>query len=73
VKIAKAKVERGGVFKRPGSRGKSVSARSDNYNQHSHSRYTEVLSESEDSEGRNWKSRSKRKKSSGEEDDLSQP
>nr|GEV77470.1 reverse transcriptase domain-containing protein [Tanacetum cinerariifolium] len=37
-----------GVFKRLGSRGKSVFARSDNYNQHSHSRYTESLSKSED-------------------------
>nr|GFA51685.1 reverse transcriptase domain-containing protein [Tanacetum cinerariifolium]GFA52281.1 reverse transcriptase domain-containing protein [Tanacetum cinerariifolium] len=37
------------VFKRLGSRGKSVSARSDSYNRHSHSRYTEALSKSEDS------------------------
>nr|GEX89022.1 reverse transcriptase domain-containing protein [Tanacetum cinerariifolium] len=37
------------------------------------SRYTEALLESEDSEGGHWKSRSKKKKSSGEEDDLSQP
>nr|GFB21429.1 hypothetical protein [Tanacetum cinerariifolium] len=63
----------GGVFKRLGSRGKSVSARSDSYDQHSHSRYTKALSESEDSGGGHWKSRSKKKKSSGEEDDLSQP
>nr|GFA14183.1 reverse transcriptase domain-containing protein [Tanacetum cinerariifolium] len=67
------RAKEGGVFKRLGSRGKSVSARSDNYNQHSHSRYTEALSKSEDSEGGHWKSRSKKKKSSGEEDDLSQP
>ncbi|GJT72130.1 hypothetical protein Tco_1031416 [Tanacetum coccineum] len=46
---------------------------SDSYNQRSHSRYTEVLLESEDSGGGHWKSRSKKKKSSGEEDDLSQP
>ncbi|GJX07523.1 reverse transcriptase domain-containing protein [Tanacetum coccineum] len=63
----------GGVFKRLGSRGKSVSARPDSYSQHSHSKYTEALSESEDSEGGHWKSRSKKKKSCREEDDLSQP
>nr|GEV49631.1 hypothetical protein [Tanacetum cinerariifolium] len=56
----------GGVFKRLGSRGKSVSARSDSYHQQSHSRYTKALSESEDSGGGH-------QKSSGEEDDLSQP
>ncbi|GKB33211.1 hypothetical protein Tco_0872612 [Tanacetum coccineum] len=39
----------------------------------SHSKYTEALSESEDSEGGHWKSRSKKKKSYREEDDLSQP
>nr|GEY65746.1 reverse transcriptase domain-containing protein [Tanacetum cinerariifolium] len=38
------------VFKRLGSRGKSVSAHSDSHNWHSHSRYTGELSESEDSE-----------------------
>nr|GFA44290.1 hypothetical protein [Tanacetum cinerariifolium] len=63
----------GVVFKRLGSRGKSVSTRSDSYNRHSHSRYTGALSESEDGECGHWKSRSKKKKSSGEEDDLSQP
>nr|GFA47916.1 reverse transcriptase domain-containing protein [Tanacetum cinerariifolium] len=47
--------------------------RSDSYNRRSHSWYTGALSESEDSEGEHWKSRSKKKKSSGEEDDLSQP
>nr|GEZ13306.1 reverse transcriptase domain-containing protein [Tanacetum cinerariifolium] len=67
------KTKEGGVFKRLGSRGRSVSARSDSYNGHSHSRYMEALSESEDSEGGHWKSRSKKKKSSGKEDDLSQP
>nr|GEV99793.1 reverse transcriptase domain-containing protein [Tanacetum cinerariifolium] len=35
--------------------------------------YTKALLETEDSEGGHWKSRSKKKKSSGEEDDLSQP
>ncbi|GKA75148.1 reverse transcriptase domain-containing protein [Tanacetum coccineum] len=69
----KSREKAGSVFKRLGSRGKSISACSDNHNQYSHSRYTEVLSESEDSEGGHWKSRSKKKKSSGEEDDLSQP
>nr|GEY90118.1 reverse transcriptase domain-containing protein [Tanacetum cinerariifolium] len=61
------------MFKRLGSRGKSVSARSDSYKKCSHSRYTEGLSESEDSESGHWKSRSKKKKSRKEEDDLSQP
>nr|GEY23188.1 reverse transcriptase domain-containing protein [Tanacetum cinerariifolium] len=42
------RAKEGGVFKRLGSRGKSVSARSDSYNRHSHSRYMEALSESED-------------------------
>nr|GEW16564.1 protein NYNRIN-like [Tanacetum cinerariifolium] len=37
------------------------------------SRYTKALSESEDNGDGHWKSRSKKKKSSGEEDDLSQP
>ncbi|GKD78897.1 hypothetical protein Tco_1341518 [Tanacetum coccineum] len=61
----------GGVLKRLGSRGKSVSARSDSYSRNSHSKYTEALSESEDSEGGHWKSRSKGKKSRREKDDLS--
>ncbi|GKA25796.1 reverse transcriptase domain-containing protein [Tanacetum coccineum] len=63
----------GGVFKRLGSRGRNVFARSDIHNQCSYSRYTEALSKSEDSRGGHWKSRSKKKKSSREEDDLSQP
>ncbi|GJV78683.1 reverse transcriptase domain-containing protein [Tanacetum coccineum] len=67
------RVKEGGVFKRLGSRGKNVSARSDSYSQRSYTRRTETLSESKDSEGGHWKSRSKKKKSSGEEDDLSQP
>nr|GEZ50142.1 hypothetical protein [Tanacetum cinerariifolium] len=62
-----------GMFKRLESRGKSVSARSDSYNQHSDSRYTKALSESEDNKGGHCKSRSKKKKSSEEENDLSQP
>nr|GEW35336.1 hypothetical protein [Tanacetum cinerariifolium] len=66
------RAKEGGVFKRLESRGKSVSARSDSYNQHSHLRYMEALSESEDSGCGHWKSRSKKKKSSGGEDDLSQ-
>ncbi|GKC19209.1 reverse transcriptase domain-containing protein [Tanacetum coccineum] len=63
----------GGVFKRLGSKGKSVSAHLDSYNRNSHSKYTEAFSESEDSEGGHWKSRSKKNKSYMEEDDLSQP
>ncbi|GKC28663.1 reverse transcriptase domain-containing protein [Tanacetum coccineum] len=63
----------GGMFKRLGSRVKIVSARSDIYSRNSHSKYTEALSESEDSEGGHWKSRSKKKKSHREEDDLPQP
>nr|GEU30032.1 hypothetical protein [Tanacetum cinerariifolium] len=45
------RAKEGGVFKRLESRGKTVSARSDSYNQHSHSRYTKALSESKDSGG----------------------
>ncbi|GJU11859.1 hypothetical protein Tco_1134255 [Tanacetum coccineum] len=65
------KSKEGGVFKSLESRGKSVSARSDSYSQRSHSRYTKVLSESEDSRGGHRRSRSKKKKSCREEDDLS--
>nr|GEZ08580.1 hypothetical protein [Tanacetum cinerariifolium] len=61
----------GGVFKRLGNKGKSVSTRSDSRNQRSYSIYTGALSESEDSGGGHWNSRSKKKKSNGEEDDLS--
>ncbi|GJU36198.1 reverse transcriptase domain-containing protein [Tanacetum coccineum] len=43
------------------------------YSRNSHSKYIEALSESDDSEGGHWKSRSKKKKSYREEDDLSQP
>ncbi|GKE34557.1 reverse transcriptase domain-containing protein [Tanacetum coccineum] len=61
----KPKEKEGGVFKRLGSRGRSVSACSDSH--------TGTLSESKDSGGGHWKSRSKKKKPSREEDDLSQP
>ncbi|GKB48512.1 hypothetical protein Tco_0899265 [Tanacetum coccineum] len=69
----RSREKEGGVFKRLGSRGKSVSARLDSHNQHSYSRYTEALSESKNNGGGHWKSRSKKKKSNREEDDLSQP
>ncbi|GJZ08567.1 hypothetical protein Tco_0542850 [Tanacetum coccineum] len=62
-----------GMFKRLGSRGKSVFARLDSYSWNSHSKYTEALSESEDNEGGHWKLRPKKKKLYREEDDLSQP
>ncbi|GJY87232.1 reverse transcriptase domain-containing protein [Tanacetum coccineum] len=69
----KLKEKGGGVFKRLGSRGRSVSARSDSHDQPSYSRNTNALSESKDSGGGHWKSRSRKKKLSEEEDDLSQP
>ncbi|GKA57710.1 reverse transcriptase domain-containing protein [Tanacetum coccineum] len=53
------------------SRGRSTSAHSDSRQESS--RYTENHSESEDSEGGHWKSKLRRKKSSVEDDDLSQP
>ncbi|GJT67860.1 hypothetical protein Tco_1019340 [Tanacetum coccineum] len=59
------------VFKRLGSRGWSTSAHSDSRQESS--RYTENHFESEDSEGGHWKSKLRRKKSSVEDDDLSQP
>ncbi|GJU16429.1 hypothetical protein Tco_1144395 [Tanacetum coccineum] len=59
------------VFKRLESRGRSTSAHSDSRQESS--RYTENHSESEDSEGGHWKSKSRRKKSNVEDDDLSQP
>ncbi|GJW47702.1 reverse transcriptase domain-containing protein [Tanacetum coccineum] len=43
------------------------------YSQRSHSRYTKALSDSEDNRGGYRKSRSKKKKSCREKDDLSQP
>ncbi|GJQ95835.1 reverse transcriptase domain-containing protein [Tanacetum coccineum] len=79
----------GGVFKRLGGKGKSVSAHSKSryhsyhsrrmdpapkriYHERTSSRDTEAFSESEDSRGRHWKSRSKKAKLSIEEDELSQ-
>ncbi|GJZ66233.1 reverse transcriptase domain-containing protein [Tanacetum coccineum] len=59
------------VFKRLGGRGWSTSVHSDSRQESS--RYTENYSESEDSEGGHWKSKSRRKKFSVENDDLSQP
>nr|GFB33288.1 reverse transcriptase domain-containing protein [Tanacetum cinerariifolium] len=72
-RLPRQSTKEGGMFKRLGSREKSVSAHSDSFNRPSHSRYMKALSESEDSRGGHWKSRSKKKKSSREEDDLSQP
>ncbi|GJU53451.1 hypothetical protein Tco_1227165 [Tanacetum coccineum] len=69
----KPEEKRGGVFKRLGSRGRSVSARSDSHNRSSYSKYTNALLENEDSGGGHWKSRSKKKKLSKDEDDVSQP
>ncbi|GKC88566.1 reverse transcriptase domain-containing protein [Tanacetum coccineum] len=48
------------MFKRLGGRGRSTSAHS--YSRQESSRYTENYSESEDSEGGHWKSKSRRKK-----------
>ncbi|GJY12137.1 hypothetical protein Tco_0381446 [Tanacetum coccineum] len=59
------------VFKRLRSGGRSTSAHSDSRQESS--RYTENYSESKDSEGGHWKSKLRRKKSSVEDDDLSQP
>ncbi|GJQ98459.1 hypothetical protein Tco_0009598 [Tanacetum coccineum] len=59
------------VFKRLGNKGRSVSACSNSHNQSSYSKYTDALLESKDSRGGHWKSRSKKKKLSKEEDDLS--
>ncbi|GKC18017.1 hypothetical protein Tco_1014799, partial [Tanacetum coccineum] len=59
------------MFKRLKSRGWSTSAHSDSSQESS--RYTENHSESEDREGGHWKSKLQRKKSSVEDDDLSQP
>ncbi|GJU48498.1 reverse transcriptase domain-containing protein [Tanacetum coccineum] len=53
--------------------GSSGTSRYSDHNQHSYSRYTEAFSESEDSGGGHWKSRSRKQKSSREGDDLSQP
>ncbi|GJW75314.1 reverse transcriptase domain-containing protein [Tanacetum coccineum] len=59
------------VFERLGSRGRSVSAYSDSRQENS--RYTEKHSESEDSGGGHWKSKSQKQKPSIEDDDLSKP
>ncbi|GKE09203.1 hypothetical protein Tco_1412754, partial [Tanacetum coccineum] len=59
------------MFKRLGSRGRSTSVHSDSHQESS--RYTENHSESEDSDRGHWKSKLRRKKSSVEDDDLSQP
>ncbi|GKD49275.1 hypothetical protein Tco_1278251 [Tanacetum coccineum] len=59
------------VFKRLESRGRSTSGHSDS--RQKSLRYTENYSKSEDSEGGHWKSKLQRKKSSVEDDDLSQP
>ncbi|GJT33295.1 hypothetical protein Tco_0923714 [Tanacetum coccineum] len=66
----KPREKEGGVFKRMGNRGKSVSACSGSHNQHSYTKYTKALSESEDSGGGHWKSRSKKQKSNRERDDF---
>nr|GEW05335.1 reverse transcriptase domain-containing protein [Tanacetum cinerariifolium] len=66
----KVKEKERGVFKRLGDRGKSASARSDSHNQRSYSRYTEAFSKSEDIRGGYWKSKSKKKRPSREEDDF---
>ncbi|GJY51843.1 hypothetical protein Tco_0442690 [Tanacetum coccineum] len=63
-----------GVFHRLGDKEKGTkSASKKNNNKRESSRRTKVISEGEDSAGGHWKSRSKRQKSSIEEDDLSQP
>ncbi|GKA82390.1 hypothetical protein Tco_0789138 [Tanacetum coccineum] len=59
------------IFERLGGRGWSMSAYSDSRQENS--RYTENHSESEDSGGGHWKSKSRKQKSAIEDDDLSQP
>ncbi|GJZ56992.1 reverse transcriptase domain-containing protein [Tanacetum coccineum] len=59
------------VFERHGIRGRSVSAYFDSRQENS--RYTEKHSESEDSGGGHWKSKSQKQKPSIEDDDLSKP
>ncbi|GJV73720.1 hypothetical protein Tco_1493715 [Tanacetum coccineum] len=63
----------GGVFNRLRGKEKNVSAHSESRYQSSLSRRTKPLSGSKDSGGGHWKSRSKKQKSSIEEDDMSQP
>ncbi|GJV63169.1 reverse transcriptase domain-containing protein [Tanacetum coccineum] len=60
-------------LKEAGDRGRSVFAHSESCYQDSRSRRTEPLSESKDSRGGHWKSKSKKQKSSIEEEDLFQP
>ncbi|GJW48298.1 reverse transcriptase domain-containing protein [Tanacetum coccineum] len=63
-----------GVFHRLGDKGKSMSAYSnDSRRQSVSSHMTEALSESEGSAEGHWKSRSKKQRSSIDDDDLSQP
>nr|GEW54138.1 reverse transcriptase domain-containing protein [Tanacetum cinerariifolium] len=69
----KLREKEGGVFKRLGDKGKSVSARSNSYNHRSNSRYMKAFSESKGNGGGYWKLKSKKKKLSREKDDLSQP
>ncbi|GKC84678.1 hypothetical protein Tco_1140395, partial [Tanacetum coccineum] len=59
------------IFERLGSRGWSVSIYSDSHQENSW--YTEKHSESEDSRGGHWKSKSQNQKPSIEDDDLSNP
>ncbi|GJZ34656.1 reverse transcriptase domain-containing protein [Tanacetum coccineum] len=59
------------IFERLGSRGRSMSAYFDSRQENS--RYTEEHSESEDSGGGHWKSKSRKQKPSVEDDDLSKP
>ncbi|GJR15761.1 reverse transcriptase domain-containing protein [Tanacetum coccineum] len=59
------------MFNRLGGRGQSTSAYSGSHKESS--RYTENHSESEDSGGGHWKSKSRKQKSAIEDDDLSQP
>ncbi|GKA37119.1 hypothetical protein Tco_0723684, partial [Tanacetum coccineum] len=67
----KSKAMESTVFKRLESRGRSTSVHFDSRQESS--KYTENHSGSENSEGGHWKSKSRRKKSSVEDDDLSQP
>ncbi|GJZ65302.1 reverse transcriptase domain-containing protein [Tanacetum coccineum] len=64
----------GGVFNRLGRKEPATSARPDRRQQKgTPSRTTSQYSESEDSEGGHWKSKSRRQRSNTYEDDLSQP
>ncbi|GKD65200.1 hypothetical protein Tco_1307308 [Tanacetum coccineum] len=61
------------VFHRLGDRGRSVFAHSESRYQSSRPRRAEPLLESKDSKKGHWKSKSRKQKSSMEEEDLSQP